>query len=160
MKIKTNMQFSTFFKGFFKIFLKVFFKLFLKFFLNFLTPYSFLLSSVDVRLNGGNSKANGRVEFFFNGLWGTVCATNWDLRDAQVVCRMLGYRHVLRATSVKRHGGNKTPIWLDRLHCRGLEQNIESCQYTGWGVSKCNSNMEAWITCDTLQGLCLNTDCY
>ena len=46
----------------------------------------------DVRLVGGNYPYEGRVELLVNGTWGTICDTNWDVNDAQVICRMLGYK--------------------------------------------------------------------
>ena len=43
-----------------------------------------------IRLVGGQSSNEGRVEICISGVWGSVCRDRWDSSDARVVCRQLG----------------------------------------------------------------------
>ena len=46
----------------------------------------------DIRLVGGVDEFQGRVEVCSDaGIYSTVCSAGWDNRDAQVVCRQLGF---------------------------------------------------------------------
>ena len=44
-----------------------------------------------VRLSSGTNESNGRVEICRHRTWGAVCSDDWDERDAEVVCRQLGF---------------------------------------------------------------------
>ena len=54
-------------------------------------------SDGDVRLIGGFSENEGRVEVCINRTYTAVCNdfdNFWDIRDASVVCRQLGYEGI------------------------------------------------------------------
>ncbi|KAK1212321.1 C163A protein, partial [Pygoscelis papua] len=42
-----------------------------------------------LRLVGGGSRCDGRVEIFQRGMWGRVLDDQWDVQEASVVCRQL-----------------------------------------------------------------------
>jgi len=48
-----------------------------------------------VRLTGGPSSSEGRLEVRYNNIWGTVCDDRFTNTAATVVCRSLGFAYVL-----------------------------------------------------------------
>ena len=84
-------------------------------------------SDVRVRLVGGSNKAEGRVEVLIAGEWGTACDHNWDMTEAMVVCRMLGYEGAVRAVGSAFFGPGTGEIVLHGTRCFGNETNIAQC---------------------------------
>lgn len=47
--------------------------------------------SVPIRLLGGNTETEGRLQLKINNQWGTVCNYGWTIQNAALVCQQLGY---------------------------------------------------------------------
>ena len=94
-----------------------------------------------------NSLSSGRVEVLHNGTWGTICDNSWDLNDANVVCRQLGYSGALSAPGDAAFGQGTIQIWLDDLQCVGDETSILECSHRGWGVHSCGHSRDAGVVC-------------
>ena len=45
----------------------------------------------EVRIVTGSDDQEGTVEICFEGVYGTICDDMWDILDAKVVCRQLGF---------------------------------------------------------------------
>ena len=102
-----------------------------------------------LRLVGGNWNGEGRVEVFYNGVWGTVCDDSWELSDAQVVCRELGYPGAVSAPHSARFGQGSGTIWMDDVQCVGNESSIVNCQHRGWNVHNCGHSEDASVICSS-----------
>ena len=97
-----------------------------------------------VRLSGGENHT-GRVEVWKDGEWGTVCDRNWNLEDAYVVCRQLGYPGALQALGGAAYGEGEGRIWLSNLECIGSERKILDCAEGTY--LHCSHSQDAAVVC-------------
>ncbi|XP_071492312.1 scavenger receptor cysteine-rich domain-containing protein DMBT1-like [Diadema antillarum] len=108
-----------------------------------------ITESVHIRLVGGSSLNEGRVEVYYGGIWGTVCDNGWDDLDAQIVCRQLGYSYTnAEALTGGNYGGQSGPILLDNVKCKGSELNIAFCSHRGWYNHNCSHFKDAGVRCE------------
>ena len=64
----------------------------------------------------------------YAGVWGGISSYNWDMNDAMVVCRQLGYQAGAPAALKNGvYGPVIGPVWLTNLQCIGSETNVMEC---------------------------------
>lgn len=105
------------------------------------------VSELEVRLVGGRGDRQGRVEVFYNDAWGTVCDDSWDIKDADVICRMLGFPGAESALLSAFFGEGPGSTVLDNVGCTGEEENIAQCIHNGMMVENCGHHEDAGVVC-------------
>ncbi|XP_070187360.1 neurotrypsin-like isoform X2 [Littorina saxatilis] len=103
-------------------------------------------AAMTVRLEDGGENS-GRVEVMYLGEWGTVCDDNWDINDAHVVCRMLGYPGAVRALGMGEFGTGRNNIVLDEVECVGNELTLQDCPASPWKNHDCQAFEAAGVEC-------------
>ncbi len=112
----------------------------------------------DLRLSGGASHNEGRLEVYHNDEWGTVCDDFFWRRDAKVACKQMGYTGAEAVlTDVAVATGRR--FWLDDVNCVGNEAKLTECFYNSnvrnsssrtspqWGFANCIPAEQVGVRC-------------
>ena len=112
--------------------------------MNFTIP----VEPIQLRLVGGSTPNEGRVEVLYNDVWGTICDDNWDTQDATVVCRQLGLPTAnVQALGEAHFGQGLGSTLLDEVNCSGSESSLNECGHNGWGEQDCSHSEDASVMC-------------
>ena len=101
---------------------------------------------------GGSSPAEGLLQVFIGGLWGTICRRGWGRKSADVACRLLGYTRSVRTVGGARWSGVETqalPVWLDGVKCRGDEDSLLDCPQGPIGTHQCGHSTDVGLICSS-----------
>ena len=113
----------------------------------------------DVRLTGGSTDHEGRLEVRHNSKWGSVCDDR--LEDTgnvalPLACQMMGYTGgelIPRGSVSLAPASQKT--WLDDLRCfegsthwtGSPATRLDQCNHAGWGLENCSREEDAHLRC-------------
>lgn len=97
----------------------------------------------------------GRIEVKVYDQWGYVCDDKFGIRDADVLCKELGFplgASEVRANSFypphsKMQRDDHTVFLMDELDCKGTEKSLSECEFNGWGVHDCNGEEVVGVVC-------------
>ena len=107
-------------------------------------------------MQDGSTEYEGRIEVRKNGgPWGLVCDDYFDINDANVFCKMLGYTNGAETAYTQSHFGHgNLDFHMDDLVCTGQELTFLDCPYVsgssgagGWGSHNCGSGEATGVRC-------------
>ncbi|XP_009997108.1 PREDICTED: scavenger receptor cysteine-rich type 1 protein M130 [Chaetura pelagica] len=81
-----------------------------------------------LRLSGGESRCDGRVEISLHGMWSRVLDDDWDIKDAHVVCRELQCGIAEKAYYLPSSERGRGPVGLRSVQCAGNETQLMVCK--------------------------------
>ncbi|XP_045465990.1 uncharacterized protein LOC123674890 [Harmonia axyridis] len=112
-----------------------------------------------IRLNGGKNPWEGRIEISAFGQKGYVCDDKFDIKNANVVCKEIGYH--LGAAEVKGNSvfakdvpQEKVFYMMDDVMCLGNETSLRDCDFNGWGSHDCTNTEVVGVVCNGMQDKC------
>ena len=88
-----------------------------------------------IRLLTSNRTRSGQVEIYHDGSWEAICFDKWDIHDAFVACRQLGFGGAEAITKETRPNHRS----LKSVHCKGNEDTLGDC-ITDWKRANCDQD--------------------
>ncbi|XP_064200259.1 lysyl oxidase homolog 3A-like isoform X6 [Anguilla rostrata] len=103
-----------------------------------------------VRIVGGRTDYEGRLEVKVGSGWGTICSEGWTTREAMVACRQLGLGYSLHAITETWYwdSSNVTDVVMSGVKCAGDEMRISDCQHhKSVSCKKAGTRFAAGVIC-------------
>ncbi|VDI02394.1 Hypothetical predicted protein [Mytilus galloprovincialis] len=101
----------------------------------------------DLRLVGGSSPRDGRLELFYNYQWRTICHDHFDVVDARVACRQLRYRTDAVEIYTATGASSNAKIWIGDFNCYSSDTRLINCRLQSWDRNSCSHSDDVGIKC-------------
>ena len=103
----------------------------------------------NIRLTGGSTSYEGRIEVFLDGQWGTVCSTEEiTTAEAATLCISLGFGPPQSVVSGALYGDSAdVPILVDSLVCQGAKDHFTECRVSRNKGLSCTHDNDIGIIC-------------
>uniref|UniRef100_H2ZWD6 SRCR domain-containing protein n=1 Tax=Latimeria chalumnae TaxID=7897 RepID=H2ZWD6_LATCH len=98
-------------------------------------------------LVNGSNDCSGRVELQFRDTWGSVCDHEWDLQDADVLCRQRNCGYAIATPGGAAFGDRKGTMWADEFQCKGNESSLWECPIKPSSYHSCTHKNDAGVIC-------------
>lgn len=109
--------------------------------------------SAPVRLLGGRTEHEGRLQVMVDGKWGTVCDYGWNIIDAALVCHQLGLALNPIDWRLERSeipgAGSQEDILLSHVRCTEHDTDITKCRVEKKDEfeNSCTHDMDVGVRC-------------
>ena len=110
-------------------------------------------------------KHAGRVEICIEATWRPLCDQGWDFKDAQVVCKELGFSpygittFIIICSIIKLfyytgalptyncYTDGQLSLGITDINCTGFEEHLVNCSHSKALLYNCNSHDDAGVVC-------------
>ncbi len=112
------------------------------------------VSNVPVRLVGGATVREGRLQVSIDGEWGTVCNFGWTIESAALACQQMGWvlnpeDWDLPPNEVPQAGAGG-PILMSNVRCGPLDTDLTRCKWaerTDMFLNSCSHSDDVGLRC-------------
>lgn len=108
---------------------------------------------VPIRLLGGNTETEGRLQIKVDDQWGTVCNYGWTIENAALVCQQLGYVLNPDDWNLERNeipaAGTTEKVILSNIQCDPFDLDILKCkaEHIIDFENSCNHDNDVGVRC-------------
>ncbi|XP_043845854.1 scavenger receptor cysteine-rich type 1 protein M130-like [Dromiciops gliroides] len=99
------------------------------------------------QLAGGDFPCSGRVMVKHKDTWGSVCAHDFPLSTAKVLCKELQCGSLVSVVEATHFGERNIPILDEELRCKGNESHLSLCPRVLLPEGSCTDGRDIGVIC-------------